>query len=65
VLKKDGALFGLKRHEEAMSVYDQANRLDPDDVNAYFNKGIALERLRRHKDAQQAFERARQLGYNG
>jgi tetratricopeptide (TPR) repeat protein len=62
---KDGVALGrLKRYEEALAVFEQAIRLDPNYPLAYASKGYALEHLGRNKDAQQAFERARQLGYD-
>jgi hypothetical protein len=57
--------YELKRFEEALAACDQAIRLDPNSALAYNNKGFALERLGRKEDAQQAFKRARQLGYHG
>ncbi len=47
--------------EEALTAYEQAIRLDPNFANAYNNKGIALNDLKRYKEADQAFEKARQL----
>src|SRR5207302_782 len=53
----------LKRYEEALAAYEQALRLDPNFTFAYYNKGLALEQLKRTKEAQEAYARARQLGY--
>ncbi|SRR6266567_2447403 len=58
-------LLDLKRYEEALAAYNQAIRLDPNDAGAYHNKGIALEHLEKKQEAQQANNRARQLGYHG
>ena len=49
--------------EEALTAYEQAIRLDPNFANAYNNKGIALNDLKRYKEADQAFEKARQLAF--
>ena len=56
---------GLKRYEEALAAYDQAIRLNPNDDFAYYGKGIALRTMGKTNEAEQAFEKARQLGYNG
>jgi uncharacterized protein YjbI with pentapeptide repeats len=59
---KGGALIFLERYEEAIAACDQALSRDSNDALAYYNKGVALERLGRELEAQQAYERARQLG---
>jgi tetratricopeptide (TPR) repeat protein len=64
-LQDGNALYELKGYEEALTAFEQAIRLDSDLDYVYHNKGLALERLGRKKDAQQAYERAKQLGYNG
>ncbi len=63
-LEEGNALDDLKRYEEALAAYEQALRLDPNFAFAYYNKGVTLERLGRKREAQQAYERARQHGYN-
>ncbi len=62
-LEEGNTLSNLKRYEEALAAYDQAIRLDPNYAVAYNNKGLALERLGKKTEAQQAHARARQLGY--
>jgi len=57
--------YNAKQYEEALAAYDQAIRLDPNYALAYYGKGVALEALRRKSEAQQAYEKARQLGYSG
>jgi tetratricopeptide (TPR) repeat protein len=64
-VEEGNALWGLKRYEEALAAYEQALRLDPNFAFAYNNKGIILEHLGRKREAQQAHERARELGFNG
>jgi tetratricopeptide (TPR) repeat protein len=51
--------------QEALSVYDQAIRLDPNYAKAYNNKGNTLTNLKRPEEAQQGYQKARELGYNG
>jgi tetratricopeptide (TPR) repeat protein len=47
-----------KRDEEALAALEQAIRLDPDDADAYYNQGIALQNLERYEQALAAFEQA-------
>jgi serine/threonine protein kinase len=63
-LTKGRALRELKRYEEALSAYEQAIRLDPNDANAYYGKGSALNRLKRYNEAEQASIRAKELRYS-
>lgn len=52
-------LLQLRRYEEALEAHEKALQINPEYVQLYVRKGYTLERL-----AQQAFEKARQLGYN-
>jgi serine/threonine protein kinase len=64
--KKEGhAHYNAKRYRMALAAYEQAIRLVPNDAGAYYNKGITLEKLGEKREAKRAYERARQLGYNG
>ena len=56
--------YVLKRYEEALAAYEQVLRLDPNNALAYNNKGYVLNKLNRKEEAQQAYEKARQLGYS-
>ncbi len=58
------AFHNLKRYEESIAAHDQAIRLNPDYAEAYYGKGYALDQLKKPKEAQQCYEKARQLGYN-
>jgi Flp pilus assembly protein TadD len=40
-----------------------ANGLDPNFALAWYNKGIALHELGRHKEAQNAINKAKELGF--
>jgi tetratricopeptide (TPR) repeat protein len=74
-LNKGNALRGLRRYEEAISAYEQsisayeqALRLDPNNANAYRDifyplraMGDSLKWLGRQAEAQEAYEKARQL----
>ena len=63
-ITEGNSLYELKRYKEAITAYEQAIRLDPNDAWAYNNKGLALEQLGKKREAQQAYTRAKQLGYN-
>ena len=62
-LEEGNALQNLKRYEEALAAFEQATRLDPNDAYAYNGKGVTLRVLKRDQEAEQVFEKARQLGY--
>ncbi len=63
-IEEGNALHNLKRYEESIAAYEQAIRLDPNYALAYYNKGYVLDKLTRSKEAQQCYEKARQLGHN-
>ncbi len=52
------ALRDMKRFEEALLSYDSAIRLEPKFGEAYFNRGIVLEKLKRFDEATQSYARA-------
>ncbi len=60
---KGRMLQNLKRYELALTSLEQALRLDPNLASAHYNKGLVLEHLGRGREARQAYDRAKQLGY--
>src|SRR5258708_1555669 len=64
LLEEGTSLQRLWRAKEALTAFDQAIRLNPNYADAYHNKGRALEQLGKQREAQQAYTRAKQLGYN-
>src|SRR5579885_1181721 len=52
------ALDKLGKLQDALAVYEQAIRLDPDYFAAHHNKGLALLQLRRYEEALAAYEQA-------
>jgi tetratricopeptide (TPR) repeat protein len=46
----------LKQFPEALIAYEQSIRLDPNDAAAYFNKGYALNELKRYEEGLAACE---------
>jgi Tfp pilus assembly protein PilF len=45
----------MKKHKEAIKVYDKAISINDKKANVYHNKGIALVNLKRNKEALQCF----------
>ncbi len=52
----------INRHQGALTAFEQAIHLDPNYATAYNNKGLAPEVLGKKQEAQQAYEKSRQLG---
>jgi len=63
-LEEGYALNDLKRYEEALAACDQAIRLDPNFVGAYYSKGYALNDLKRYEEALAAYDQAIRLDPN-
>ncbi len=63
-LKEGDSLYRHKRYEEALTAYEQAIRLDPNNAVAHYNKGNTLNDLKRHKEALAACEQAISLDPN-
>jgi protein O-mannosyl-transferase len=52
------ALSNLKRHEEAITMYDMAIALNPGNANYYANKGNTLRDLQRYEEAFTMYDMA-------
>jgi tetratricopeptide (TPR) repeat protein len=61
---KGNKLYSLKRYEEAITAYDQAIRINPNDATTYNNKGISLHGLRRYEEAITTYDQAIHLDSN-
>ena len=61
--KKGYVLDELERFEEAILACEQAIQLDPNHAVAYANKDVAFENLNLDREAQKAYARARDLGW--
>jgi len=59
---KGEALYYLDRLEDALSAFDEAIRLDPNDACAYRYRGSALRKLGKYEHAITAFQLAIELG---
>jgi len=59
ILRNVGVALGsLGRSEEALTWFDRALALQPNDHLAWRNRGVCLSRLERHEEALQSLERA-------
>ena len=55
------ALQDKEKHEEAITCYDNAIKLNPKNLAAYNGKGNSLRKLGRDEDAEQCFAKAKEL----
>jgi tetratricopeptide (TPR) repeat protein len=53
------------KYNESLQALDKAIELNPLYANAWYFKGLTLKVLGRIPDANAAFAKARELGYNG
>ena len=60
-LTQANASYIAREYEEALSEYDRALELRPDDPSTLYNKGTTLADLHRHEDALATFNRALEL----
>jgi len=66
---KGEVLLAQGKYDEAIRVFDEIIQLDPQDsmscAIAWDGKGEALEKLGKTTEANAAFARAKELGYEG
>ena len=55
----------LKKYDEAVDAFDKALQINPKDSMTWMNKGDALKALGRQAEADEAYAKARELGYQG
>jgi tetratricopeptide (TPR) repeat protein len=58
-------LCSLRLHELALQCCDRSLAINPDNALTWVTKGIALNKLGRHDEAEEAFAKAKELGYKG
>ena len=58
-------LTNQSKYDEAIKAFDEAIRLNPNDANAWFGKGIALQGLGNTTEADAAIAKAQELGFTG
>jgi tetratricopeptide (TPR) repeat protein len=49
------------RYEEAIESYDKALQIDPDDADAWFDKGETLKKMGKLTEAEKCFEKSTNL----
>jgi Flp pilus assembly protein TadD len=49
----------------AIQCFDEVIRLDPEDADAWYYKGVTLELLGRTTEADTAYTKAKELGWAG
>lgn len=52
-------------YDEALRDFNRATELDPSFARAWYNKGVTLDKLGRHDEAQVCYDKAKELGYTG
>jgi len=58
-LVKEGDICDSQgRYEEAINFYDKVLQIDPDDADAWFNKGITLKKMGKHSEGTRSIETA-------
>ena len=57
------AYFYLGQHERAIQDYDEVIRLDPQYVDAYYNRGLAYRNLGNRVESERDIQKAKELGY--
>jgi tetratricopeptide (TPR) repeat protein len=55
----------LKEYDDAVNAFDKALQINPKDPLTWMNKGDALKALGRQAEADEAYAKARELGYQG
>ncbi len=55
------ALPERSRYEEEIKAYDKDIEMNPEDADAWYNKGFALYELGRHEEATKAYDRAKEI----
>jgi Flp pilus assembly protein TadD len=55
----------LKKYNDAIEAFDRALQINPKDSLTWQNKGHNLKALGRNTDADAAFAKAKELGYQG
>ena len=65
MLDKGNSHYDAGEYVAAIRYYDEAIKQDPKDKYAWYNKANALRMLHRNSEAEAAYTKARELGYNG
>jgi tetratricopeptide (TPR) repeat protein len=55
------SLSSLKSHAEAIECYDKALEINPQNADAYYNKGLSLSSLKSHAEAIECYDKALEI----
>ena len=64
-INKGTAFFRLDRYDEAIAAFNQVIKMDPKHADAWHRKGVVLKKMGRKVAADDAFAKAKELGYKG
>jgi tetratricopeptide (TPR) repeat protein len=62
---KADILCSLGMYEVAIRCCDKSLAINPDNAHSWITKRNAFEKIGKHEDAEAAFAKARELGYQG
>ena len=51
--RQGNSLYEMELYEEAVEVYNSAIRFNPDSIIAFYNRGLAKEKLGQYANAKQ------------
>ena len=60
---KGRVLYNQGKYNEAIECFDEETKIDPQDVIAWYFESLSLRELHRDTDADAAFAKAKELGY--
>lgn len=58
---KAPAIEDQRKYEEAINAYDKAIEINPENADAWYNKGFALYELGKYEEATEAYDTARKI----
>jgi tetratricopeptide (TPR) repeat protein len=48
----------MRRYDEAIQCFNKAIEIEPDNADAWYNKGVALYKWKRNKEAIESFDKS-------
>ena len=64
LLNKGLALVNVQEFKEAIELYNKSLEIAPNCAEAWYYKGLALDKLGKYEDSKECFDKAKQLGLN-